>query len=149
MATLPIPGDLREFLQLLNVHAVRYLLIGGYAVGFHGYVRATGDMDVWVSAAPENADKVVSALRDFGFDVPELSGDLFTEPGNVVRLGEPPFRIEVLNQISGVSFDECYAARVVGTVDGIEVPIISLEHLRRNKAASGRHKDLDDLEHLA
>lgn len=148
MGTLPIPGDLREFLQLLGAHAVRYLLIGGYAVGYHGYVRATGDMDVWVSAEPANAAKLVDVVLEFGFDVPELTPELFTEPGVVVRLGEPPFRIELLNQISGVSFEECYAARVIGRVDGLEVPVIGLEHLRQNKAASGRHKDLDDLEHL-
>lgn len=148
MATPLLPRDFVAFLQLLNAKGVRYLLLGGYAVGYHGYPRATADMDVWIAADAENAERIVEALRDFGFDVPELSPDLFLQPETVVRLGEPPVRIELLTAASGVDFDECYAERVVVGLSDVQVPIIGLRHLRINKAASGRHKDLDDLEHL-
>jgi hypothetical protein len=135
-------------LNSLNAHHVEYLLIGGYAVNYHGYPRATADMDIWVAAHPANADKVVAALKEFGLDLPELSPELFLHPWQIVRLGLPPVRIEVSTTISGVDFAECYAARVTDTLDGIPVCIISLGHLKLNKKASGRHQDLADLEHL-
>jgi len=100
MATIQLPSDFREFLKLLNSHDVRYLLIGGYAVNYHGYPRATGDMDIWVDRDPDNAEKVTTVLRQFGFR--QASQELFTEPGNVVRMGVSPLRIEVLTTISGV-----------------------------------------------
>src|SRR5690348_10546085 len=105
-----LPQDFKEFLQLLNTNRVEYLLVGGYAVGYYGYVRATADMDVWISCNPENAVKAVKTLREFGFDVPELSEELFLKPESIVRMGVPPFRLEVFTSISGVSFQECYAA---------------------------------------
>jgi hypothetical protein len=148
MATPLLPEDFKEFLRLLNANKVEYLLIGGYAVGYYGYARATADMDVWIAPGVENAARTVSALREFGFDVPELSEELLLEPDNILRMGIPPFRLEVLSSISGVSFSECYAERVVDIIDDVDVPIISLLHLRINKKASGRLKDLTDLEHL-
>jgi hypothetical protein len=148
MATLSLPPDFREFLILLNDHNVEYLLIGGYAVAYHGYPRATGDMDIWVGMSEQNAQRIVLALKAFGFDVPQLSSDIFLDNRKVVRMGVPPLRIEMMTTIAGVSFAECYAARVVDFLDGIPVSLISLEHLKRNKEASGRHKDLDDVENL-
>lgn len=148
MATIRLPPDFKEFLSSLNAHHVEYLLIGGYAVNYHGYPRATADMDIWVAVHPANADKIVAALREFGFDSRDLSPELFLRPGQIVRLGLPPVRIEIATTISGVDFAECYAARVTDTLDGIPVSIIGLEHLKRNKKASGRHQDLADLEHL-
>jgi hypothetical protein len=145
---IKLPPDFREFLKSLNDHGVRYLLIGGYAVGYHGYPRATGDLDIWVALDPANAQRIVAALRQFGFDVPELSPDLFLQESSMVRMGVPPLRIEITTAISGVRFDECYGARVVDRLDGIEVPLLSLEDLKVNKRASGRAKDLNDLEHL-
>jgi hypothetical protein len=91
MATIRLPPDLREFLRLLHEHDVRYLLVGGYAVSYHGYARATADMDVWIAIEESNSTKVVDTLRDFGFDVPELSRDLFLRDEQIVRLGQPPF----------------------------------------------------------
>lgn len=123
-------------------------MIGGYAVGYHGYPRATGDMDIWVAINPENADKIVAALKEFGFAVPELSAELFLRQNQIVRLGFPPVRIELTTTISGVEFQECYAAKVVAELDGIKVNLIDLKHLRINKKASGRYKDLNDLENL-
>lgn len=148
MATPSLPQDFKEFLQLLNAKGVEYLLIGGYAVGYYGYVRATADIDVWLAVSLENAERAVEALHDFGFNVPELSAELFRKSDSIVRMGVPPFRIEMLTGISGVTFAEWYGERVIDTIDGIEVTIISLRHLRANKLASGRSKDLVDLEHL-
>ncbi|HEX2203023.1 MAG TPA: hypothetical protein VHG91_06985 [Longimicrobium sp.] len=118
---IELPRDSKEFLSLLRSNGVEYLLIGGYAVGYHGYPWATGDMDVWIANSPENARRMVDTLREFGFDTPQLSPDLFLQDRSMVRMGNVPLRIEITTAISGVSFDECYAERVVGIMDGIEV----------------------------
>jgi hypothetical protein len=144
---LQLPKDFKEFLNLLNVENVQYLVIGGYAVGYYGYPRATQDIDIWIAMNPVNAERMVIVLRKFGFHVPQLSLDLFLQEG-IVRMGVPPMRIEVITAISGVNFTECYAERVVDVIDDLSVNLISLRHLRINKQASGRYKDLDDLEHL-
>ena len=148
MAAINLPPDFKEFLRLLNAHQVEYLLIGGYAVAYHGYPRATADMDIWIAVHPRNAEKVVTALKEFGFDLHGLSADLFLKEGQIIRMGVPPVRIEIVTGISGVGFGECYAARVVDVLDEVEVNLISLVHLKANKKAAGRHRDLDDLEHL-
>jgi hypothetical protein len=105
-------------------------------------------MDVWVDATPKNAEQLVMALREFGFDVPELEPDLFLQPDRVVRMGHPPLRIELLTSVSGVDFSDCYSAREQDEIDETPVYFIGLEKLKENKRASGRHKDLDDLENL-
>src|SRR3972149_7640711 len=97
-----LPQDFKDFLRLLDANRVEYLLIGGYAVAFHGFPRTTEDIDIWVSSTPENAQHIVSALRQFGFDVPELTPELFLKPDSIVRLGNPPLRIELSTTISGV-----------------------------------------------
>lgn len=143
-----LPPDFREFLQLLNAHQVEYLLIGGYAVGYHGYPRATADMDVWIAINPANAAKVVTVLEEFGFQATELSTELFLIEDRIIRMGVPPLRIEISTGIDGVEFDECYAQRITDAVDGVAVNLINLRHLKINKQASGRAKDLNDLENL-
>lgn len=148
MATIQLPSDFKEFLQLLNSKQVEYLLVGGYAVSYHGYPRATGDMDVWIAMSRQNADKIVTALQEFGFDLPGLTVDVFLKTERIIRMGVIPFRIELLTTISGVNFTECYAERVTDEIDGVMVNLISLHHLKLNKRASGRLKDLDDLEKL-
>ena len=148
MAIMNLPPDFREFLRLLNAHQVEYLLIGGYAVAYHGYPRATADMGIWIATHPRNAAQVVAALKEFGFDVPELSVELFQTENQIVRMGVPPVRIKIATGISGVNFAECYAARVIHVLDGLEVSLISLHDLKLNKRAAGRYKDLDDLENL-
>ncbi|MBL8816921.1 MAG: nucleotidyltransferase [Planctomyces sp.] len=145
---IELPPDFKEFLKLLNSHHVDYLVIGGFAVGFHGYPRSTSDMDIWISKAPENVQSVVAAIREFGFDTPNLTPDLLLQQRKIVRMGHPPVRIEVMNDIDGVTFDECRAGSVKAEFDGIEVTVIGLTDLRRNKTASGRPKDLDDLQQL-
>jgi hypothetical protein len=148
MATIHLPLDFKDFLQLLNSHQVEYLLIGGYAVGYHGYPRATGDMDIWIAIHSQNAERVVAALKEFGFDVPELQSGMFLQEKQVIRLGTPPLKIDITTSISGVGFAECYAERIVETFDGIPVNVISRKHLKANKKASGRLKDLTDLQNL-
>jgi predicted nucleotidyltransferase len=148
MATIQLPPDFNEFLKLLNEHNVEYLLVGGYAVGYYGYPRATADMDIWIAIKPLNAVKIVAALKEFGFDVPELLPELFLKEVQILRLGVPPIRIEIATSLSGVSFEKCYAERLVDVLDGVPVNLISLENLKTNKKAAGRYKDLSDLEYL-
>lgn len=143
-----LPTEFRDFLKSLKTNEVKYLLVGGYAVGYHGYPRTTADIDVWIEMSPENARKMVDALITFGFGVDGLTSDLFLEKNRIVRMGHAPLRIEILTNISGVEFDRCYPRRIEADIDGLEVNIIDLASLRKNKKASGRHKDLDDLEQL-
>jgi len=148
MAMTNLPPDFKEFLRLLSVHQVEYLIIGGYAVGYHGYPRATVDLDIWIAINSDNAAKIVSVLREFGFDPPELSEDLFLKEWQIIRMGVPPLRVEIATTISGVDFRDCYNEKVTDMLDDIEVNFINLEKLKINKKASGRHQDLADIEHL-
>lgn len=149
MDTIRLPQDFKEFLELLNSKEIEYLVVGGHAVAYHGHMRNTLDMDVWVAMSPQNADLLVEALREFGFDVPNLSADLFVTEHKIVQMGVPPHRIDILTTISGVDFEDCYARRVIAKFDEIEVNLLSLDDLKTNKRASGRLKDLDDLEKLS
>jgi predicted nucleotidyltransferase len=148
MAKIELHPDFKDFLRLLNSHGVEYLLVGGYAVGYHGYPRATGDMDVRIAISESNAQKAAMVLRDFGMPREKVSEELFLEKDKVIRMGVPPVRIKVITGASGVGFAKCYSRREVIEIDGIPVNFISLEDLKVNKRACGRHKDLEDLEHL-
>jgi hypothetical protein len=132
---------------LLNDHEVDYLLIGGYAVGFHGYPRATGDMDIWVGVSEKTAQRLVEVLTEFGFSE-GVTQELFLRPRCIVRLGHPPNRLEVTTFIDGVGFEDCYQRRIIAHAGEVPVNVIGLDDLRKNKKASGRHKDLADLENL-
>lgn len=148
MATIQLPIDFKEFLKLLNSHQIKYLLIGGYAVSYHGYPRSTAGIDIWIAIQKENAEKLVAALDEFGFQSANLTTEMFLKVNQIIRMGIPPYRIELITTISGVNFEECYQQRVTDTIDGVPVDIINLEHLKLNKRASGRYKDLDDLDNL-
>lgn len=148
MAEHELPPDFSAFLRLLNAHDVRYLVVGGYAVGVHGYPRATGDIDIWVPMDSVVAGRIVDALQEFGFDVAALSPELFQQPDQIVRLGVPPMRIELLTTISGVDFEDCHPRGVDSTLGGVPVRVLGLADLKVNKRAAGRHQDLADLEHL-
>jgi hypothetical protein len=124
------------------------MLVGGYAVGYHGYPRATGDMDIWVETSESNSAKLASAFREFGMPSDAITEDLFLERDKVIRMGVPPVRIEIITGASGVDFNECYSKREVFEVEGIPINFISLQDLKKNKHAAGRHKDLEDLVHL-
>jgi hypothetical protein len=143
-----LTDDFKEFLKLFNAHHVEYLVVGGYAVGVHGYPRATVDLDVWVRSETDNATRIVGALHAFGFGATAPDPSLFLSPRTLVRFGVPPFQIELMTSIDGVVFDACARRAVVVDIDGVSVPFISLADLRTNKRAAGRHKDLNDLENL-
>ena len=140
--------DFSAFLSTLAEAEVEYLLVGGYAVGHYGYVRATADIDVWVRPTQENAARVVDALVRFGFGVPGLREDAFLDPAVVTRMGIPPFRIEILSSISGVAFEDCWPGRVEDEWDGVPVTVIGLDCLKANKRATGRPKDAVDVSEL-
>ncbi len=148
MALPTLTRDFSEFLKLLNSHGVEYLLIGAYAVGIHGYVRVTNDLDVWIRISAGNATRAVETLREFGFSTPDLSESLFLAEGNVVRMGLPPMRLEFLASIAGVEFDSCFAEKIMVQMGDLTVPVISLPRLRQNKRAAARSKDLADLDNL-
>ncbi len=141
--------DFREFLKLLNETGVEYLIVGGYAVVMHGYVRATGDIDIWVNNTTRNAERIVAALERFGFESLKLQTKDFEKPDNVIQLGYPPFRIDLLTSIEGMRFDECYKKRKrVNVSKGLTVNVIDLENLKKRKRIAGRARDLDDLDNL-
>ena len=146
MATPKLNPHFLEFLRCFAVHKVRYLLIGGYAVGFHGWPRNTKDIDLWIGGDEENQARVIGALREFAF--PAIEDDLLREESVIVRFGVPPHRIEILRAVSGLVFDDAWQNRMMWAGEAFEIPVIGLADLRRNKAASGRHQDLADLEHL-
>ena len=143
-----LPPDFREFLSLFNFHKVEYLVVGGYAVAAHGDPRFTGDLDLWIRCSEENATRVLAVCREFGFDVANLRKELFTDPGQMTRMGQPPLRIEILNSVSGLVFDDAWKKRTIEARDGLPVHVISLSDLRTNTLASGRLKDLADLDNL-
>ena len=140
--------DFKEFIQSLNDSHVRYLVVGGYAVALHGHPRYTRNIDIWIEMSPENAANLITALEKFGLGSLGLKEEDFLVPGQVVQLGQPPNRIDLLCTISGVDFAACYESRVTVEVDEVLVSFIDLENLRKNKAASGRHQDMADLENL-
>ena len=140
--------DFKEFIESLNAHAVEYLVVGGYALAAHGHPRYTGDLDVWVNRQPGNLARLMKALEAFGFGSLGLSVQDFAAPDAVVQLGYPPGRIDLLTGIDGVQFDACFARRLVMQVAGLDLPIIHIEDFKTNKRATGRLKDLADLEAL-
>ena len=140
--------DFKEFIQSLNDNAVRYLVVGGYAVALHGYPRYTKNMDIWVEMATENASRVIKALDQFGFGSLDLKAADFMIPDQIIQLGYPPRRIDILTTLPGVEFSDCYASRVTTDMDGVSVNFIDLENLKKNKKATGHHQDLADLEAL-
>ena len=119
MATIQLPLDFKEFLKLLNAHRVEYLLVGGYAVSYYGYPRATADLDLWIACHSENAEKLVAVLGKFGFGIAQLSADIFLQENKIIRMGVPPMRIELLTTLSGVRFEACYSERVIDIIDGV------------------------------
>jgi hypothetical protein len=143
-----LEDDLREFIELLNALKVRYIIVGAFAVAYHGYPRYTGDIDLFVERSSENAEAILHAIQLFGFAGLGLSSEDFLQENQVIQLGVAPNRIDVLTFLSGVEFDEAWTTRVPGEIGGLSVPIISKELLKQNKAASARPQDIADLEHL-
>lgn len=146
---MTLDPDYREFIQSLNDNGVHYLVVGGYAVAAHGHPRYTKDIDIWIWLNPANSTQLIRALHEFGFGTLGLTPEDFLEPDQIVQLGYPPNRIDLLTTIPGVNFESCYPDRQVIDIDGIAVNFIDLESLKRNKQASGRAQDLADLENLS
>lgn len=140
--------DFREFIQLLNDHDVLYLVVGGYAVAFHGHPRYTKDIDLWICLDKSNAEKILQVLKDFGFGSLDLKVHDFLDPEQVIQLGYPPNRIDILTDLKGINFKECYSSKVEVIIEDTTINFIDLENLKKNKKATGRHQDLADLENL-
>ncbi|MDP1952984.1 MAG: nucleotidyltransferase [Polaromonas sp.] len=143
-----LTSDFKEFAALLNSNKVEYLVVGGYALAAYGHPRYTGDLDFWIGTDPDNADRVLGVLDQFGFGSLGIGKADLTIPNNVIQMGYPPARIDLLTSIDGVDFVDCYQRRLTVVVDGVELGFISLDDFKINKRAVGRHKDLADLEAL-
>jgi hypothetical protein len=146
MAPRQLPDDFREFIQCLNKHDVSYLLVGGWAVGIYGNPRATKDIDFLIAIDDANIERLQAALREFR--APTVADDVFREPGNVYRIGVSPIQIDIINQATGIDFDDCYRRRELVTSEELQISTISRADLIRNKRASGRLRDLADVEFL-
>lgn len=145
---MEIQSDFRELLELLNAYKVEYIIVGGYALAFHGAPRYTGDIDILVKPAPENAHRILKALDDFGFGSIDLTVKDFKKQDNVVQLGVPPVRVDIMTTITGVNWKDALSGSVEGKYSDISVKFIGLNEFVLNKRAVGRKKDLSDLEAL-
>lgn len=140
--------DFKEFIELLNLNKVEYLVVGGYAVGFHGHPRYTGDIDFWIAISKENAFKVIKCLREFGFGSLTIDLEDFMKEDLILQLGYEPNRIDILTSVTGLNFADCYSEKVQAEFDDITVNFIDIRNLKINKSATGRAKDLGDLDNL-
>ncbi|HSW01145.1 MAG TPA: nucleotidyltransferase [Sedimentisphaerales bacterium] len=145
---MDIRNDFKELLELFNKHKVEYLIVGGYALAFHGAPRVTGDIDLFVRPANENAERILLALDEFGFGSLNLSKEDFTTPGMIVQLGVPPVRIDILTRVSGVPWEKADAGKVAGFYADTPVHFIGREDFLVNKRTTGRAKDMADIEAL-
>ena len=141
--------DFLDLLRALSAHDVRYLIVGAYTLAIHGRPRATGDLDVWVDATPRNADRLIAALTEFGAPLDAITREDFSAPGIVFQMGLPPYRIDILTEVSGVTFSEAWPARIRAPFGpDLDVDYIGREDFVRNKRATGRARDLGDIEGL-
>lgn len=140
--------DFKEFIELLIKNKAEYLIVGGYAVGIHGHPRYTGDLDIWLNPTPQNAAQILKSVNEFGFSSFQLTQEDFTKHGNVIQLGHPPLRIDLLTEIDGVTFDKCFKNRKEVEIDNLIVNFIGYADLLKNKKESGRPRDIDDIDNL-
>ena len=145
---MEVQPDFRELLALLNAHNVEYVVVGAYALAFHGAPRFTGDLDVFVQPSAENAARILAALAAFGFRFENLTAQDFTVPNQVVQLGLPPVRIDLITSITGVSWEQARSHRVAGNFGNVPVHYLGLDEYIANKRATARKKDIADLEEL-
>ncbi len=145
---MKLEPDLREFIELLNARKVRYVIVGAIALAYHGRIRYTGDIDFFVEASERNAALLTDVLDQFGFTNVGIDKEDFTASDQVVQLGVEPHRMDLMTSISDVAFEEAWNSREYGELDGLQVPFISRELLKRNKKAVGRTQDLADLDYL-
>ena len=142
-----LPRDFKEFIELLNKNNVRYIVIGGYAVVYHGYVRSTNDIDIWIDIREDNIKKLIKVLDDFGFSSLSIKEADFL-PNQIIQLGYPPNRIDLITTPAGIEFETCYESKEQVSIDDTAVNIIDLENLIKAKKASNRTRDLADIEEL-
>lgn len=142
--------DFRDFIDALNTTEVRYILVGGFSVILHGHERTTGDMDIWVERTTTNYKKIVLAFSYFGMPVFDMSEEVFlNDPVNdVFTFGRPPTAIDIMVEVLGLNFDECFSKAIFFEDGGLQIRTIHISDLITAKKTSGRHKDLDDIEHL-
>jgi hypothetical protein len=145
---MPLSKDLREFVELLNSNEVDYLVVGAFAVAWYGYPRFTADLDILVRPDSRNAQRMLEALRQFGFGALGIEAGDLTTVGQIIQLGVKPNRIDLLTSISGVTFEDAWKDRVAGSLDGVPATFIGRNTLIRNKESTGRAKDLGDAEEL-
>jgi hypothetical protein len=147
---MELDQDFKEFIELLNKHEIEYLLIGGFAVALHGYVRNTVDIDFWINNSKDNARKMVHVMNDFGFGSLNISASDFEKDDVIIQLGYPPHRIDILTSPEGVKFNDCYPKRLIATTsDGVRINYIDLDNLKKNKRAAGRSQDIADIDNLS
>lgn len=140
--------DFKEFLRLLNENDVRYLVVGGYALALYGIPRCTEDLDIWVCPEVMNVEKLGTVLKTLGFQTHSIDSIGFATGKNLIRLGYPPYRIEILSNVTGLEFEQAYSNRENKVWDGVEIAFLSREDLLANKRASCRLRDLADVEDL-
>jgi predicted nucleotidyltransferase len=149
MAKLHLAPDYKEFVELLNSKGIKYLIVGGYAVAWHGFPRFTGDIDFWLAISKDNAHKTVEALNEFGFGSLNITDEDFLQNDLVLQLGYPPVRIDLLTSLTDLDFDECYPKAIKANLDGIDTYVLDKESLIKNKRATGRKRDISDIEELS
>jgi predicted nucleotidyltransferase len=145
---MTLAQDFEDFVKLLNKHQVDYMIVGGYALAFHGKPRHTGDLDIWINCSEANAEKLVMAIQEFGLASLGLSKSDFMKEGYVTQIGYPPLRIDILNTIDGVTFDSAFPNKLLVDVNGLEVKYIGLNDFIVNKTACGRSQDIADLREI-
>ncbi len=143
-----IHEDLKDLFRLLNANNVEYLIVGGYAVAFHGFIRATKDIDILFRNSPENINKIIAALSGFGISKDSMDDNVFSEPGRIVRIGSPPMMVELINAIGGVTFEEAWTNKISGTYGSVTIYFLSRHDLLKSKRAAGRPQDLRDIDEL-
>jgi hypothetical protein len=147
-SSMDLPSDFKELLESFNAHEVEYLIVGGYALAFHGAPRYTGDIDLFVRPTAENATWILAALEEFGSGSLDLSAEDFTAPNKVVQLGVPPVRVDIITSVSGVSWEKADAGRVPGRYAEMPVFFIGREDFPANKRAIGNRMGAADIEAL-
>jgi predicted nucleotidyltransferase len=145
---MTLAQDFEDFIKLLHKNEVDYLVVGGYALAFHGKPRHTGDLDIWINNSEANAEKLLLAIADFGLSSLGLTKSDFMQEGYVTQIGYPPLRIDLLNSIDGVKFEDAFQNRLSVDVNGFNVNYIGLKEFIQNKTASGRSQDLADLKEI-
>lgn len=145
---MTLDKDFEDFVALLNNYCVDYMIVGGYALAFHGKPRHTGDLDIWIDIHDVNAQKMVNVINEFGMASLGMQKADFLQKGGITQIGYPPLRIDILNEIDGVNFKEAYANKLIIDVGGLPINYIGLDDLIQNKQISGRHQDLSDVNEL-